>query len=92
VTGGKRAAAGKTAEARHGAARGTGHAPAACRDGGRSRGRRAPDTSLARGSHLLQNEARRLGAEGGSKMPIILWLLGVPLSLIVILWLLGVFS
>jgi hypothetical protein len=28
---------------------------------------------------------------GGTTMPLILWLLGVPLSLIIILWLLGVF-
>jgi len=26
----------------------------------------------------------------GSRMPLILWLLGVPLSLIIILWLMGV--
>jgi hypothetical protein len=27
---------------------------------------------------------------GGAPMPLILWLLGVPLSLIIILWLMGV--
>jgi hypothetical protein len=41
---------------------------------------------------LILAEARH--AKGGDRtmMPLILWLLGVPLSLIIVLWLLGVFS
>jgi hypothetical protein len=38
--------------------------------------------------------ARGAGSLHGKEkhMPVILWILGVPLSLILILWLLGVFS
>jgi hypothetical protein len=34
--------------------------------------------------------AESRGGRGTSMVPLILWLLGVPLSLIVILWLIGV--
>jgi hypothetical protein len=46
---------------------------------------------LARLSHRHSGRQRRL-REGGEPMPLILWLLGVPLSLIVVLWLMGLFS
>jgi hypothetical protein len=43
---------------------------------------------------LLRGEERNrtTSAKGGTQVPILLWLLGVPLSVIIILWLLGVFS
>jgi hypothetical protein len=51
-----------------------------------------PVWTRARGLRLILAEARH--AKGGDRtmMPLILWLLGVPLSLIIVLWLLGVFS
>jgi len=50
---------------------------------------------LARGLPVLTGMSRSTGRvrneqEGGVVIPLILWFLGVPLSLIIILWLIGV--
>jgi hypothetical protein len=42
--------------------------------------------------HSRRASSTPVGGKGERRVPLILWLLGVPLSVIIILWLLGVFS